>query len=222
MEASDQQNPRLWNSARAYTMAVICLILGTAIGYLLNPPKEARSSVPAAALTPRPVPGGGKGTMLSADDLKRMADKQVAPLLAELQKNPKDADLLSKIGQSYLAAQQFQPAQRYLEQSVALKASPETLNALAFVYYSLEDVDKAITTLNRGLKIDPKDPKILFNLGMFQWHGKSDPKAAIAAWQTFVKANPDNPKRPEVEKLIAQAKQHLNLPPGTKTNKPSM
>lgn len=222
MEASDQQNPRLWNSAQAYTMAVICLILGTVVGYLLNQPKEASSGVPAAAVTPRPIPAGGKGTMPSADDLKRMADKQVAPLLAELQKNPKDADLLSKIGQSYLAAQQYQTAQQYLEQSVAVKAKPENLNALSFVYYSLGDVDKAIETLNRALKIDPKDPKALFNLGMYEWHGKSDPKAAIAAWQTFVKANPNDPKRPEVEKMIAQAKQHLSLPPGTKTDKPSM
>lgn len=221
MEAIDQ-HPKSWNSAKAYTMAVISLILGLAVGYLVHPPAETRSTVPRGAIAQRPALGNGKGTTPSADDLKRMADKQAAPLLAELQKNPKDADLLSKIGQSYLAAQQFQTAQQYLEQSVALKANPETMNALSFVYYSLGDVDKAIATLNRALKIDPKNPKILFNLGMFQWHGKSDPRAAITAWQAFVKANPNDPKRPEVEKLIAQAKQHLNLPPGTKTDKPSM
>jgi len=222
MEASDQQNPKLWNSTQAYTMAVICLILGTAVGYLLNPPKPAGSGVPAAAMTPRPAPGGGKGSMPSADDMKRMADKQAAPLLADLQKNPKDSALLSKIGQVYLAAQQFQTAQQYLEQSVAVKASPENLNALAFVYFSLGDADKAIETLNSALKINPKDPKVLFNLGMFEWHGKSDPKAAIEAWQTCVRTNPNDPKRPEVEKMIAQAKQHLNLPAGAKTDKPTM
>lgn len=221
MEAIDQ-HPKPWNSAQAYTMAVISLVLGLVVGYLVNSPKPPGSTVPGAGIAQRPVAGGGKGSMPSADDLKRMADKQVAPLLEELQKNPKDPELLSKIGQSYLAAQQSQTARQYLEQSVALKANPEALNALSFVYYSMGDVDKAIATLNRGLKIDPKDPKILFNLGMFQWHGKSDPKAAIAAWQTFVKANPNNPKRPEVEKLIAQAKQHLNLPPSAKTNKPSI
>jgi cytochrome c-type biogenesis protein CcmH/NrfG len=222
MEVSDQQNLRPWNNAQAYTLAVICLILGTAVGYLLNAPKGASSGVPAATVTPRPAAGGGKGSMPNAADLKRMADKQVAPLLAELQKNPKDADLLSKIGQSYLAAQQFQTAQQYLEQSVAVKANPENMNALAFVYYSMGDVDKGIETLNRALKIDPKDAKVLFNLGMYEWHGKSNPKAAIAAWQAFVKANPNDPKRPDVEKMIAQAKRHLNLAPGAKTDKPTM
>src|SRR5271157_5136139 len=131
METIDQ-HPKSWNSTQAYTMAVISLILGLAVGYLMNSPREARSTVPAAGIAQRPVPGVGKGAMPSADDLKRMADKQVAPLLAELQKNPKDADLLSKIGASYLAAQQFQTAQQYLEQSVALKANLENLNALSF------------------------------------------------------------------------------------------
>jgi cytochrome c-type biogenesis protein CcmH/NrfG len=220
MEAIDQ-HPKPWNSAQAYTMAVISLVLGLVVGYLVNSPKPIASTVPGASTTQRPMPGGGKGTMPSAEDMKRMADKQVAPLLEELQKHPKDAELLSKIGQSYLAAQQVQTAQQYLEQSVALKPTPEALNALSFVYYQMGDADKAIATLNRALRLDPKNPKVLFNLGMFEWHGKSDPKAAIASWQTFVKTNPNDPKRPEVEKMIAQARQHLNLPPGTKTDKPA-
>ena len=221
MEAIDQ-HCKSWNSAKAHTMAVISLILGLAGGYLANSPKVESPVVPGVAVVQRPGPGREKGAMPSAEDLKRMADKQVTPLLAELQKNPRDEDMLSKIGQAYLAAQQFQTAQQYLEQSVAVKAKPEALNALSFVYYSLGDVDKAIETLNRALKIDPKDPKVLFNLGMYEWHGKSDPKAAIAVWQTFVRANPNDPKRTEVEELIGQAKQHLNLPPDSKADKPSM
>ena len=160
--------------------------------------------------------------MPSAQDMKRMADKQVAPLLEELQKHPKNAELLTRIGSAYLAAQQFETAQQYLEQAASLKAGPETLNELSYVQYSLGNVDKAIETLNRALKQDPKNPKLLFNLGMFEWHGKSDPKAAVAAWQAFLKANPADPKRAQVEHMIAQAKQHLNIAPGTKTDKPVM
>jgi cytochrome c-type biogenesis protein CcmH/NrfG len=221
MEASDQ-HPKSWTGVQAYTLAVICLILGLVVGYLLNSPKEAASVAPKAVTPARAVPGGMNGSMPSADDLKRMADKQVAPMLAELQKHPKDAELLAKIGRSYLAAQQFQSAQPYYEQVVALKATPDALNELSFVYYSIGDVDKAIETLNHALKMDPNNPKVLFNLGMFEWRGKSDPKAAITAWESFVKADPTNPKRAEVEQMIAQAKQHLKIPPGTKTEKPAM
>lgn len=218
MDASDRQ-PKFWSNAQAYTMAGICMILGVAVGYLVHAPAVAGSPAPAAVVSASP---SSPPSMPSAPDMKRMADKQAAPLLAQLQNDPKNPELLARIGTAYLAAQQFQSAQQYLEQSANLKATPETLNELSFVQYSLGDVDKSIATLNRALKQDPKNPKLLYNLGMFQWHGKSDPKAAIAAWQAFLKANPGDPKRPQVEHMIAQAKQHLNIAPGTKTDKPTM
>lgn len=218
MDVGNRQ-PKFWTNTQTYTMAAICLVLGVIVGYLVHAPAVANSNTPPTAVAPPPSP---PASMPSAQDLKRMADKQVAPLLEQLQKNPKDADLLTRIGSAYLAAQQYQSAQQYLQQAAAVKASPETLNELSFVQYSLGDVDQAIVTLNRALKQDPKNPKLLYNLGMFQWHGKSDPKAAIAAWQSFLKANPNDPKRPQVEHMIAQAKQHLTIAPGTKTTKPAM
>jgi len=221
MEPSDQ-NPKFWSNAQTYTMAVVCLVLGMVAGYVVHSPAAASSSVSEAPVSPRAVPRSPSGEMPSAADLKRMADKQVAPLLADMQKHPKDADLLAKIGRSYLAAQQFQSAEQYYEQSVALKAKPDTLNELAFIYCKLGDVDKAIATLDRALAIDPKNPKVLFNLGVFQWLGKTDAKAAIAAWQSLLKADPNFSKRAEVEQMIAQAKKHLNIPPDTKTEKPAM
>jgi len=214
---SDPQ-PKPWTGVQVYTMATICLLLGVAVGYLIHSPSLASSGAPVAMVAPQPAASG----MPNASDLKRMADKQVAPLLAELQTHPNDANVLEQIGRAYMAAQQYRDARQYLEQAAAQKANPDVLNELAFVDYSMGNVDQAIETLNRALKIAPGNPKLLFNLGMFQWHGKSDPKAAIAAWERFVKANPNDPKRAEAEQLIAQAKQHLNIPPGTKTEKPAL
>jgi len=220
MPASDPQ-PKPWTALQAYILATVCLLLGTIAGYLLRSPAAGPSSAPAAAMMPQPPAGEKQPAMPTVADLKRMADTQVAPLLAELQSHPNDPQVTEKIGRSYLAAQQYLTAKQYLEQSVSLKPTPESLNELGFVYYSLGNIDKAIESLHRGLKIDPKDPKILFNLGMFEWHGRSDPQAAIAAWEKFVKTNPNDPKRPEAERLIAQARQHLNIAPGTKTDKPA-
>jgi tetratricopeptide (TPR) repeat protein len=218
MDAADHE-PKFWSNAQTYSMAAICLILGVVVGYLVHAPADASSDTPAAAVAPPPR---APATMPSAQDMKRMADKQVEPLLAELQKHPQDAQLLTRIGTAYLAAQQYQSAQQYLEQAVAVKASPETLNELSFVQYSLGNVDQAIETLNRALKQDARNSKLLYNLGMYEWHGKSDPKAAIAAWQSFLKASPSDPKRAQVEQMIAQARQHLSIAPGTKTDKPVM
>jgi cytochrome c-type biogenesis protein CcmH/NrfG len=218
---SDRQ-PTFWNNAQTYTMAAICLILGVVAGFLLHAPAVASPSVPAETGSAPAAPAAASPQMPSAADMKRMADKQVAPLLAELQKNPKDADLLAKIAHSYLAAQQYKSAQDYYEQSIAVKATPDSLNELAFIYVKLGDVDKGIATLNRALAIDPKNTRVLFNLGVFEWLGKTDAKAAVAAWQTLLKVDPKFEKRAQVEQMIAQAKRHLTIPPNTKTDKPAM
>jgi cytochrome c-type biogenesis protein CcmH/NrfG len=143
-------------------------------------------------------------------------------MLADLEKHPNDADLLAKIARAYMAGQQFQSAQQYYEKSIAAKPKVDALNELAFVYVKLGDLDRGIAMLNRALAIDPKNPQVLFNLGYFEWKGKADPKAAIAAWQAFLKADPKSPKKAQVEKMLAQAKKHLSIPAGTKTEKPAM
>lgn len=215
-----EQEPKFWNNLQAYGMAVICLLLGITAGYLLHAPAVASPSVQktqASAPAPQAAP-----QMPSAADMKRMADKQVAPMLEQLQKTPKDPDLLAKIAHAYMAAQQFQSAKQYYEQSLAVKPQSEVLNELAFVYVKLGDLDRAIATLNRAVAVDPKNVHALFNLGYFEWKGKADPQAAISAWQKLLKVDPKNPKRADVEKMIAQAQKHLSIPAGTRTEKPAM
>jgi len=215
-----EQAPKFWSNAQTYGMAVICLVLGVAAGYLLHAPAVASPSLSAAEVTTPTATVAPQ--MPSAADMKRMADKQVAPLLEQLQKNPKDADLLAKIAHAYMAAQQFQSAQQYYEESAGVKPQADALNELAFVYVKLGDVDRAIATLHKAVATDPKNPQVLFNLGYFEWKGKADPAAAIAAWQRLLKVDPKNPKRADVEKMIAQAKKHLSIPAGTKTEKPAI
>jgi len=216
MSASDEQL-KLWNSTQAYTLSVICLVLGVMVGYLMHAPQR---SVPNVAQAP-PAASAMTGGMPNPDQLKHMADKQAEPLLAALQKQPNDADLLAKIAATYFAAQQFQTAASYYERAAASQPDAKTLTQLASTYYYAGDADKAIATLNRALQVDPKYADALFNLGMIQWRAKGDPQAAIAAWETLLKTNPHHPKRAQVEQAIAHAKQHLNIPPGTKTDKPA-
>jgi cytochrome c-type biogenesis protein CcmH/NrfG len=220
--AVSDQDSKFWSNAQTYGMAVICMILGIAAGYLLHAPAVASPSPSISEVSAPASPAATPPQMPSAADMKRMADKQVAPLLTDLEKHTNDADLLAKIAHAYMAAQQFQSAQQYYEKSIAAKPKVDVLNELAFVYVKLGDLDRAIATLNQALAIDPKNPQVLFNLGYFEWKGKADPKAAIAAWQAFLKADPKSPKKTQVEQMLAQAKKHLSIPAGTKTEKPAM
>jgi len=219
---SNPQDSKSWDNVQTYTMAVICLILGTAAGYLLHAPAVANAGTVTSMVAPSKASASPSPSMPSAMDMKRMADKTVAPLLEQLQKNPQDADLLAKIGRAYMAAQQYQSAQQYYERSAAVKPQADHLNELSFVYVKLGDLDKAIATLNEALKLEPKNGAVLYNLGYFEWKGKADPKAAIAAWQAFLKADPKSPKRAQVEQMLAQAQKHMGIAPGTKTEKPAM
>ena len=215
------QDPKFWNNAQAYGMAVICLLLGAAAGYLLHAPAAA-SPMPSVGITSQPVQSAAAPQMPSAADMKRMADKQVAPMLSDLEKHPNDAELLAKIAHAYMAAQQFQSAQQYFEKSISAKPSVDALNELAFVYVKLGDLDRGIATLNQALAMDPKNPKVLYNLAYFEWEGKADSKAAIAHWDAYLKADPNGPKKEQVEKMLAQARKHLGIPAGTKTQKPAI
>jgi len=209
------------SNVQTYGMALTCMVLGIAAGYFLHAPVEAKSNSVGSAVASPTAPAPANMTMPSAADMKRMADKQVAPLLEQLQKNPKDANLLAEIGRSYMAAQQYGSARQYYEESIAVKPQAEVFNQLAFAYVKLGDLDKGIDTLHRALAIDPKNSGVLYNLGFYEWKGKADPKAAIAAWNTLLKVDPKNPRRAEVEQMIAQAKKHIGIAPGTRTEKPA-
>jgi cytochrome c-type biogenesis protein CcmH/NrfG len=220
--AVSDQDSKFWSNAQTYGMAVICMILGLAAGYLLHAPAQASPTPQMTQVSAPASLASSTPQMPSAVDMKRMADKQVAPLFADLEKHPNDADLLAKIARAFMAAQQFQSARQYYEKSIAAKPKVDALNELAFVYVELGDLDRGIAMLNQALAIDPKNPQVLFNLGYFEWKGKADPKAAIAAWQAFLKTDPNSPKKAVVEQMLAQAKKHLAIPAGTKTEKPAM
>ena len=216
-----------WSSAQVYTMSVVCLLVGLAVGFLLRgstsaqpvavmpttaqPPAAMGGAAPMNAM---PGMGGGTGAPVqpTPDQMKQMADKKVAPLLDQLKQNPQDVPLILKIGGYYMAAQQFDEAQKYFQQAVNVKATPETLTRLSNAEAYAGQGDKAMETLNQALKLDPKYANALFNLGMLKWQVKGDLKGAIQCWETLVKTNPQHPRIEEVKRMIAEAKEHQQMP----------
>ena len=204
----------IWRPSHAYFMAVVCLIIGVAIGYFLRgsapvkpsvaPVAQAASTNPAVS-TPQSVP---QKPMPTLDDMKRMADKQAQPLLTELQKNPNDAALLNKAAMTYKAAHQFDKAAEYFKKS--LEADPKNVGVrddYASCLYYLGDVDGALAQLQTSLKYDPKHPGTLYNIGMIEWKGKGDADAAVATWEKMLKLNPNLPQKAQVQHMVEMVKQ---------------
>ncbi|MGA7459514.1 MAG: tetratricopeptide repeat protein [Candidatus Korobacteraceae bacterium] len=222
----DQTNePRatssLWKPAQTYTMAAVCLLIGLVIGYFLR--GSAIQQVTAVASEAAPQMGQGsqdphagmgqQQKMPSLDDMKRMADKQTAPLLEQLKKDPNNADLLNQVGTMYRATHQFKTAIDYYQKSLAI--DPKNVGArtdLASCLYYLGDVDGALAQLNKSLTYDPKHAGTLMNIGIIKWKGKNDVNGAVAAWEKLLKLNPDFENKEAVQHLIEQAKQGNKAP----------
>jgi tetratricopeptide (TPR) repeat protein len=215
-------------------MAVLCLLVGCAVGYLLRGSVGGSSTpAPAAAVATDQQQGGapagmggamGAGQeMPSPERLKAMADKQAAPLIEQLKAKPNDPALIAQIGNAYYDAQIFPTAIDYYQQSLSIdpkNSSVRTDLATALSYN--RDFDRSIAEFDRALKDDPKNGNALFNRGIVKWQGKMDVKGAVADWETLLKQNPNYEQADKVRLYIAQAKKHANMKPGQKTDKPSM
>ena len=212
-----------WRPAQAYTLSVICLIIGLAIGYFLRgsaaPSQTAAASpaVPAAQQTQDPHAGMAQQPqqhMPSLDEMKQMADKQAAPLLAKLKTDPNNADLLNQLGVMYRSTHQFKTAIGYYQKSLAI--NPKNVGArtdMASCMYYLGDTDGALVQLDKSLTYDPKHAGTLINIGIIKWKGKNDVDGAVAAWQKALKLTANPQDKEAIEHMIAEATQQQNKPP---------
>jgi cytochrome c-type biogenesis protein CcmH/NrfG len=217
-------SPGTWTPTQAYVMAVICLVIGIAIGYLVrgsaSPTTEATTASPGVASG---MPGAAGAGQITPQQLKHMADIQAAPLIERLKREPNNAMLLADIGNLYYDAQQYPTAVDYYQRS--LKIQPGNTNVrtdLGTAMWYLGDPNQAIEEYKTVLKTEPTKPNTLMNLGVVEWQGKMNVPAAVAAWEKLLATNPNFEGKAKVEQLIAQVKKHSNMQPGAKPTKPPM
>lgn len=207
-----------WTSKQAYVLSVICLLLGVAVGYLMRGSASSNNSATqarAAATESISSPVGG-AQQPTVEQLRQMADTQAQPLLKQLESDPKNSVLLYQIGNLYYDAQQYPEAVKYYENS--LKIDPKATDVrtdMATAYHLMGQPDRAIEEYDAVLKIDDKHANALFNEGMVKWQDKMDSNGAVALWKRLLEVHPDYAQRDRVEKLIAQAEQHLTIKPGS-------
>lgn len=194
-----------WHAKQVYAMAVICLVVGLAIGYLFRGSQSPAAPAQPAAKA-EAAPTGHMGGMPSLEQMKQMADKKAAPLLEKLKGDPNNSDLLIQVGNIYKSTHQFKDAAGYYDKVVQVNPKNVAIRTeLASCLYYNGDVDGAIGQLQQGLHYDPKDANSLFNLGMIKWQGKQDSKGAVAAWKELLKSNPQlsAERKATVQKLMA-------------------
>ena len=208
-----------WTSTQAYVLSVICLLVGVAIGYLArgSAPSPNNASLQAQSAAGAALPTSSIEQQPTPEQMRHMADTQAQPLLKQLESDPKNAALLYQIGNLYYDAQQYPEAVKYYEQSLRIDPKATDVRTdMATAYHLMGQPDRAIQEYDAVLKLDGKHANALFNEGMVKWQDKMDLNGAIASWKRLLEAHPDYAQRDKVEKLIAQAEQHLTMKAETK------
>lgn len=202
--------PSTWPANQFYSLSVVFLLLGLAIGYFFLGTKNV--PIPKAAVTAGANPavhGASMGThpMPTMEQMKQMAAVQTSALVEKLKTDPNNAQLLIQVASIYKSSHQFKEASDYYAK--ALKIDPKNVPArteMASCLYYGGDVDGAMAQLKQSLKYKPTDANSLFNLGLIKWKGKNDAAGAIATWQELLKTNPNLDRKPIVEQMITEAK----------------
>src|SRR6516162_28779 len=221
--AQDSKSNVGFTSVQAYTLAVITLVIGIAVGYFARgsaPPAAAPESAQASTAS-RPAGMGGGAPEMGAGQLPgigtqpqggaspEMLAQAAQPLLTKLQSNPKDFDTLTQLGNLYYDGQAYPQAIEYYNKSLETNPkNPDVITDLGTAYWYTGNPDKAIDAFQKSLAIRPNHAGTLFNLGIVKWQGKKDPNGAVVAWELLLKTNPDYPQKDQVQTMIERAKMH--------------
>jgi len=206
-----------WTSVQAYILAVICLLVGIAGGWFIRGSASPAAAIETASASAPAMGNAGAATQTPTPaEMQKMADTQAGPLVEKLKADPDNSGLLQNLGNVYYDAQIFPTAIEYYQR--ALKSDPKNTGVrtdMAIAYWYSGDADTAIAEFQKSLAYEPTKPNTLFNLGIVQWQGKMDIDKAVATWQKLLDTNPNYEAKDKVLELMAQAKKHSGVKPGT-------
>ena len=161
----------------------------------------ATRDLPGAGGGAAPVGGGSAG--VSADPATRQL---IASLQAAAGKDPKNYDLLVKLGNAAYDANDPRLAVDAYEKALALKGGdPNVLTDLGVSYRNLGDLDKALQLFDRALKSDPTHWQAAFNKVVVVGLDKGDVKTARELLAKLKKSNKNIPALDQLEKELDQA-----------------
>jgi tetratricopeptide (TPR) repeat protein len=167
-------------------------LLGLVMGSLLIGPKLAQKEA-VAATTSAPAPA-----MTSTNP---MADvfRQIATLKEAIERDPKNADALTQLGNLYMDAAKYPEAIGYFERALAVREDPNVFIDIGICLKESGQPEKALASFKRAAELAPGQWQPLYNqaivLGEMR---RTDEAKAIA---TKLKAM--RPEDPDIERLHA-------------------
>jgi len=191
-------------------VVVIAFLAGLVVGafsfqYFIRKKEVQTARIPqkpqmAPQEAPAPPPGPSPAEVASKVD----ALKDI------VKKDPKNLSAWVELGNLYFDSNQPQEAiKTYTEY---LKIKPDNADVrtdLGIMYRNAGEIDKAIDEFKKAAQLDPKHVNSRYNLGLVLLHDKQDMKAAIKAWEDYLKVDPKSERaqrlKAQLEKMKAMA-----------------
>jgi tetratricopeptide (TPR) repeat protein len=84
---------------------------------------------------------------------------------------------------------------------------------MGIMYRKLGEFDRAIEEFKKAAQSDPKHINSRYNLGLVLLHDKQDMKAAIKAWEDYLKVDPNSER---AQRIRIQIEKMKTMPAPTK------
>ncbi|HXI03990.1 MAG TPA: tetratricopeptide repeat protein, partial [Candidatus Saccharimonadales bacterium] len=133
--------------------------------------------------------------------------QQLASLKAQLEKNPKDTDALTRLGDMYFDAGMFDKAADYYQKSLDLK--PDDIMVMTDLGTSLRRLgqpQKALERFEETVKRDPNHWRGWFNIGVVSLYDLRQYDQAEAAFKKVDELKPGTIDMAELRKEIERVK----------------
>jgi cytochrome c-type biogenesis protein CcmH/NrfG len=159
----------------------------------------------AMSQKPQVAPPGAPAPAPSARDTIE-ATSQIQTLKEIVKKDPKNLAAWVELGNIYFDTNQPKEAIEAYKQYLAIKPdNPDVRTDMGIMHRKLGEFDRAIEEFRTAAQNDPKHVNSRYNLGLVLLHDKGDMKAAIKAWEDYLKVDPSSEKaqriRAQIEKM---------------------
>jgi cytochrome c-type biogenesis protein CcmH/NrfG len=119
-----------------------------------------------------------------------------------VKKDPKNLSAWAELGNLYFDANQPQEAIKAYTEYLKLKPdNADVRTDLGIMYRNVGEIDKAIEEFTKAAQLDPKHVNARYNLGLVLLHDKRDMKAAVKAWEDYLRVDPSSER---AQRLKAQ------------------
>lgn len=197
-------------------------LIGYIIAYAVHEPRVVQHAAPVPAagnlgmsggigsLPAAPAAGGTgmPGGPAGAGNEQMMAQvfEEISALKAAIEKNPKDAAVLSRLANLYHDAAKYDQAVEYYGR--ALQVRPADVDARTDMGICLREMgksDEAIAQFRTSLTHDPKHWQTWLNLGVVSLFDKKDVAAATQAFAKVEEINPSFKDLPLLKEALRKA-----------------